>query len=231
MSKSQGAPQETFRAIFDFFDAPAVDIDCGQKCKHLNDGVPICCDTRNAVPIMHASEFSLLRQRSNLWRPFKPRCAATKSIVSELHNSCKAVECRGAQHCERDNRSLSCRTFPFFPYYTNKHELIGLAYHWHFEDRCWVISNLARVTPTFVRQFIAAHEMLFEDDPAEAEVYQQFSATMRRVFSRWRRPFVVIDRNCDYLTILPKGAGIRSIKPEELPVFEAYGNLPSNLTM
>ncbi len=224
MNETKEATPDTFQSIFDFFNAAVVDIDCGQKCKHLNGGTPVCCDTQNAVPIVQVAEWLALKQRTKMWRSFKPRCAVTRDIVANLHSSCKAVECRGAQHCERDNRSLSCRTFPFFPYFTNKDELIGLAYFWHFEDRCWVISNLSQVTPAFVHQFLAAYEILFDADPAEREVAQNFSATMRRVFSRWDRPFAIIDRDGGYLMVQPKGAGIHKIDAEALPRFEPYAD-------
>lgn len=224
MTKPKEATPETYQNIYSFFDASVVDIDCGQKCKHLNGGVPVCCDTQNAVPIVQVAEWNALKQRTSMWRSFEPRCATTQDIVDTLHSSCKAVECRGAQHCERDNRSLSCRTFPFFPYFTNKDELIGLAYYWHFEDRCWVISNLAQVTPKFVQQFIEAYEILFNNDPAERDVLRRFSSTMRRVFSRWNRPFPIVDRNGGYLMIQPKSAGIHKVEANDLPRFEPYAD-------
>jgi hypothetical protein len=136
MSNSKTASAKTFREIYGFFNTPVVDIDCGQMCKHLNNGSPVCCDTSNAIPVVQKSEWKALKQRTDMWRPFKPGNSAAQEIVDGLHDSCKAVECRGAQFCERDNRSLACRTFPFFPYITNKDELIGLSYYWTFEDRC-----------------------------------------------------------------------------------------------
>ncbi len=222
MTRSSGPTQDVFRAIFNFFNAPVVDIDCGQKCAHLNGGSPVCCDTTNAVPIVQKAEFKALKARTDMWRKFKPGCTHTHALVDSLHHTCQAVECRGAMHCERDNRSVSCRTFPFFPYITNKDELIGLGYYWDFEDRCWVISNMARVTPDFVREFLKCAEMLFEADPLERQVYRDFSATMRRVFSRKGRSIFLIDRDGGYLEILPKGAGVKKASPGKLPKFEPF---------
>ena len=81
---------------------------------------------------------------------------------------------------------------------------------------------MARVTPEFVSQFIAAYEILFEADPAERDVARNYSATMRRVFSRWNRPFAVVDRNGGFLEIKPKGAGIEKIDADALPCFEPF---------
>ncbi len=224
MTKNKTASADTFRAIYGFFNAPVVDIDCGQMCKHLNGGSPVCCDTSNAIPIVQKSEWQALKKRTDMWRPYKPDSSAAQEIVDGLHSSCKAIECRGAQFCERDNRSLACRTFPFFPYITNKDELIGLSYYWTFEDRCWVISNLARVTPAFVSEFIKAQELLFDADPGERDVYRQYSATMRRVFSRWKRPIPVINRDGGFSMIRPHGAGIRKIQADALPRFAPYAD-------
>ena len=74
-AKSTGAKPKTFRKIFDFFDAPVVDIDCGQMCKHLNDGSPVCCDTDNAIPIVQKAEWKALKKRTDMWSAYEPRCA------------------------------------------------------------------------------------------------------------------------------------------------------------
>jgi hypothetical protein len=224
VAQAKNERQRVYKKIFDRFRAPVVDLDCGQKCKHLNNGVPICCDTEHAVPIMNKDEYKLLRRRSDLWRAFKPSGPDTQELVDSLGKGCKAVECKGAKFCERDNRSLSCRAFPFFPYITRDDEILGLAYYWTFEDRCWVISNLQAVTSEFVQEFLDAYDRLFAVDPEEREVFRDYSATMRRVFSRWDRPIYVIDANCDFLRVEPHGARVVKASRKELPVFEPYAD-------
>lgn len=220
--KKTGATPDTFRTIFDFYDAPVMHVDCGEKCRAYNDGIPVCCDTRNAVPIMQKSEWRYLRSRSKLWHAFKPYDAATRNIVEGLHSDCKAVECLGPAKCERDNRSLACRAFPFFPYFTKDREILGLSYVWQFEDRCWVIGNMKRVEQSFVDQTLKAFDTLFQDDPAERGVFTDFSASMRRVFSRQRRPIPVIGPKRDYYLVLPKGAGIRKVGVKEFSASTLY---------
>src|SRR5262249_15363385 len=96
---------------------------------------------------------------------------------------------------ERENRSMACRAFPFYPYITRENEFVGLAYYWDFEDSCWVISNLAVVDADFVREFVRAHEMLFEVDRDEFDTFRQQAADMRRVFSRRNRYIPLIGRD------------------------------------
>jgi hypothetical protein len=126
-----------------------------------------------------------------------------------------AVECKGARHCERDNRSLACRAFPFFPYIDRDKKFFGLAYYWDFEDRCWVISNLGAVERGFVDEFTAAFDYLFAQDPEEFDSFREEAITMRRIYSRRRRPIPLIGRDGGWFKELPMGRGIRPARLEE----------------
>src|SRR5262249_55263344 len=119
-----------YEDVYANFQAPVSRFDCGQKCAPHNGGSPVCCSTDHAGPWVDKWEFALLRSRSDLWRAYTPTDAAGREIVRGLHKDCRAVECKGAAHCERDNRSMSCRAFPFFPYMTRDDEIVGLAYFW-----------------------------------------------------------------------------------------------------
>jgi hypothetical protein len=194
--------------------------DCGKHCAPINGGEPVCCDTAHAVPVAHVSEWRLLRDRTDLWRRFKPDDAAGRQIVDELTTHCVAIECKGARFCERENRTLACRSFPFFPYLTRAGEFIGLGYYWDFEDRCWVLSNLGTVEKDFVREFAAAYEALFAVDREEYDNFREHSANMRRVFTRWRRVIPLIGRDGGYLKVMPRTAAIR---PATLDDFRRHG--------
>lgn len=214
--------QQVYADIFDGFGTSIVGIDCGKKCAPLNGGVPVCCDTEHAIPIMSKSEWKVLKGRSDLWHKFKATTPDAKEVVSDLAKSCLAVECKGAMFCERDNRSLACRAFPFFPYIDKDDNLLGLAPYWTFEDRCWVISNMARVRREFVGQFLQSYERLFAADPDERQVFRDYSATMRRVFSRKKRPIYVIRPDMSYLAIAPKGGGAKPVAASKLPAHPPY---------
>lgn len=202
------ATKKDFKKIYDMFSAPiAKKLDCGRICAPLNDGVPVCCSTENAIPIVENEEWDLLKSRTDLWSEFKPFDKESKKIVKELPDSACAVECKGVAFCERDNRSLACRSFPFFPYFTKDGELIGLAYYWTFEDRCWVISNVQVADKKFVTEMIEAYEFLFDQDEEQYEAYYEESATMRRVFSKRNQPIQIVGRDMDYFLVLPKSGG------------------------
>jgi hypothetical protein len=172
------------------------------------------------VPIVDKTELALLQSRSSIWSVYEPIDAAGRAIVADLHKDCLAVECKGARLCERENRSMSCRTFPFFPYFTRAREFVGLAYYWDFEDRCWVMSNLGIVDKQFIDEFVAAHELLFAHDEEEKEGMVDHSAAMRRVFSRWNRIIPLIGRDGAYYAVEPR---THVIRPATLAEFGRHG--------
>ena len=160
-----------FATLYEGFKAPVSRFDCGRKCAPLNGGEPVCCSTQNAVPVVHKVEFDLLKTRTDLWSKFKPYDYSTRQIVDELTHDCMAIECKGARFCERDNRTIACRGFPFYPYLTRQREFVGIGTYWVFEDRCWMMSNLEIVDRKFVEEFIATYEALFIKDHSEFTTY------------------------------------------------------------
>lgn len=219
MTKKIPTPAEYDR-IHRLFQTPIGRKDCGRHCAPLNGGEPVCCTTGHAVPVAHRAEWRLLRERTDLWRRFRPDDAPGRKIVEELTSHCVAIECKGARFCERENRTLACRSFPFFPYLTRAGEFVGLGYYWDFEERCWVLSNLGYVEMDFVREFTAAYEALFAADPEERDNFREHSASMRRVFTRWRRPIPLIGRDGGYFKVMPRSGAIR---PARLESFRRHG--------
>lgn len=217
-----GLKPADFARLYKNFDAPVSRFDCGRKCAPLNGGQPVCCSTQNAVPVADKAEWDLLKSRTDLWHIFKPYDAATRRIKEELPNSCRAIECKGAAHCERDNRTMACRSFPFFPYFNRKKEFIGLSYYWDFEDRCWVISNMQIVDPLFVREFVATFDAIFAKDKDEFDTYVDFSASMRRVFSRWKRRIPMIGRDFSFNWVIPSTGEVKPANPTAYPKLGAY---------
>jgi hypothetical protein len=211
------AKPEDFARIYERFQAPIARFDCGRKCAPLNGGEPVCCSAKNAVPLVLKTEYRLLRSRSDLWHRFKPYDAASRKIVEGLHHTCMAVECKGVAFCERENRTMACRAFPFYPYITRAGEFVGLAYYWDFEHSCWVISNLSIVDPGFVREFVRAHEMMFEVDRDEYETFKLQSASMRRLFSRRKAIIPLIGRDGGFFKVLPKSGRIVPADPKRFP--------------
>lgn len=218
---NQLSPQ-VWDTIYQQFDAPLTHLDCGQYCAPYNYDDPICCNTQHVIPVMYTGEWTLLSQRTHLWHHFQPGDAFERQLVAETGPGHLLAECSGAQFCERENRTLACRAFPFFPYITRQGQFIGLSYYWLYEDRCWIISNLHAVSQTYRQQFITAFEQLFTHMPEERETYRQHSATMRRVFSRQKRRIPLLHRNGQYYTAEPKDSTLHPCSPDTFPTFAPF---------
>src|SRR6266545_982350 len=140
---------EEIRAIYNEFNSPIAEFDCGKKCApHNPSGKPFCCDICHAVPAAYKSEWNYLEHHTNLWHKWRgDECEDTTSkevarIKVDTPKNMILLACLGPSQCQRDFRALSCRQFPYFPYVTSDYRFIGLAYEWEFESKCWVISNL-----------------------------------------------------------------------------------------
>jgi hypothetical protein len=145
-------------------------------------------------------------------------------IVEELTSDCMAIHCKGARHCERDNRTIACRGFPFYPYLTRQKEFVGVGTYWVFEDRCWMMSNLEIVDRKFVEEFIATYEALFVKDKDEFDTYVTFSATARRTYSRWKREIPLLGRRGELLIVTPSTGEIRPGKRKDFPKAEPFNS-------
>jgi hypothetical protein len=216
-----GASPQLYERIYRLFTAPVAAFDCGARCAAHNGGTPVCCSTEAAIPIVDRHEWELLRRRSDLWREFVPPDKATEKELSDLHEDCTAIECKGARFCERDNRSMSCRTFPFFPYITREGDFLGMSVFWTFEDRCWVQSQLQIVNQRFVDEFVAAYEMLFEADRDEFAANRDHSASMRRVFTKRDRPIPLIGRDGRLYKVTPRN---HAVVPARFAEFGRWGH-------
>jgi len=216
---------EYFARLYASFGAPVSKFDCGRKCAPLNGGQPVCCTTSNAIPVVDKAEYRLLKSRTDLWGPYTPNDAPSRKIVGELISACRAIACKGAAYCERDNRTMACRTFPFFPYITSTGAFIGFAYYWDFEDRCWVISNLGIVEREFLQQMTGAMLEQFATDPDEFEVMKSHSASMRRVFSRRNAIIPLLGRPdvaAGTFKVMPYTGEVRPARLSEFKPIGAY---------
>ena len=229
MFKMQESPVEQadanpFAALYLSFQAPIAALDCGDKCAPYNErGVPFCCDTRHAVPTAYAEEWEYLQSATDLWRPWEaddPK--ETARLQAQTPPGQALIACQGASLCQRGFRSITCRAFPFFPYFNKEGEFLGLSYYWDYEDRCWVISNLSVVTAEYRQQFIAAYQALFERYPEERAAFRHHSMMMRRIFGRRHRAIPLLHRNGGAYKITPRTGRMRRAAVESLPKFGPY---------
>jgi hypothetical protein len=158
-----------FSRMYERFQPPITTLDCGKKCAPYNEkGVPFCCDTHHAVPTAYLEEWQYLQTHTDLWHLYQANNPSeTTRLQAQAPTGQVLIACLGASLCQRGYRALTCRAFPFFPYITKGGEFVGLSYYWEYEERCWVISNLKRVTPEYRADFIAAYDEVFETMPQE----------------------------------------------------------------
>jgi hypothetical protein len=166
---------------------PVTEIDCGTLCAPDNDGIPICCDKSRIVPVLYKTEYRVLRARSDLWRPFRPQTKDQRELGEDMRSCDKLCECKGVAHCERDNRSLACRTFPLEPYLDHDGELVGLVWNMDFEGTCPLVMSRHKVRQDYIEQAMAMWRKAFEWAPKEQEFYMGHSQTTRRSFGQKRR--------------------------------------------
>lgn len=214
----------TFSQLYNRFSSPIVPINCGSKCAPYNeDGIPFCCDIRHTIPTAYQAEWEYLRANTDLWQLWKSEDSAlTAELSSETPEGQLLIACRGIEYCQRGYRSISCRSFPFFPYIDSTGEFIGLSYYWEYEDRCWVISNLQKVSSTFIKEFIMTYEYLFATDVHDRENYAHFSAHMRNTFADLKRSIPLLHRNGIAYKMSPRSERLHRYPAESFSKFGLY---------
>jgi hypothetical protein len=202
-------PSLDIRSLYDAFDTPVTEFDCGEKCRSFNpSGKPFCCDICHAVPVGYKEEWDFVKTRTDLWHLWRgDECPSDPTDPADLAEQTPEhlllLACKGPANCQRQYRSTSCRQFPFFPYVTEDFRFIGLAYEWEFEKVCWVISHLETVSETYRKEFIKFYDDIFCIWPDEFESYAALSEDMRTAFSKLHRRIPILHRNGDLYLVSP----------------------------
>ena len=211
------------RALYDHFDAPIAKLDCGKKCApHNPRGIPFCCDICHAVPAAYDSEWMYLRATTDLWHAYRgDECDASNSTQagealsdSALPPGMISLACLGPARCQRPNRILSCRAFPFFPYITSDHRFLGLACEWEFESVCWVINNLGRVSDQYRAEFIRAFDTLIATFDEVFESYEIHSRKLRAHYGSRKKRFPILHRNGNAYLVSPASERMTRVRVE-----------------
>lgn len=97
-----------------------------------------------------------------------------------------------------------------------------MSYHWDYEDRCWVISNLHVITRQFLDEFVETFDSLFEMTPDERDHFAEYSEYMRTEFQRLGRAIPLLHRNGNAYKISPGNERIRRAAIDKMPKFGPY---------
>jgi len=210
--------QQHILHLYKMFNSPLMALDCGEKCSVYNEyHIPFCCDTRHIIPMAYCAEWDYLTQNTELWHLYQPRnIYDKKQFEDKTPEDQVLVECQGHHKCQRPYRTLTCRSFPFFPYIDQQNKFIGLSYYWEYEDRCWVINHLEAITPQFRDEFVSAFDYIFLKSTQEFNNFRYQSIIMRRVFGRKKRAIPLILRNgspkLQFYKITPNNGRMRKVK-------------------
>jgi hypothetical protein len=214
---------QDFACLYHTFRSPITALDCGNRCAPYNQGrAPFCCDTRHAVPTAYRAEWDYLQASTNLWHTWQADKDETRRLKKQTPSGQVLVECLGHTLCQREFRTLTCRAFPFFPYFTRGGDFIGMSYYWDYEQRCWVISNLQAVTAGYRAEFFAAYNGLFERMPQERDNFRHHSMMMRRIFGQRGRAIPLLHRDGHTYKVSPRNGRMRRVPATSLPKFGPF---------
>jgi hypothetical protein len=210
------------------FASPICKIDCGEMCRQFNpSGKPFCCDICVAVPVALKEEWTYLKANTQLWHILRgDECPSDpidkEKMQAETPDYMHLMACKGPAYCERDNRTLSCRQFPFSPYITADDRLIGLTYNWDFEEVCWVISNLGKVSDQYRQEFLDIYDNLLFEHPSEYDSYYWLSEDMREHFIKIDQHIPILHRDGGFYLLDPKTDELTPTDPSVFPKFGPY---------
>lgn len=163
--------------------------DCGKLCAPYNEGVPHCCVADNAVPLLFKAELEYAQQKgSDLWFAWKPKTEEDRELKSTARKDQMFCECKGARFCERDFRSISCRTFPLEPYVDRRGAFVALTFLYDFtlnheqsgEPRCPLVERAQDIRQKFIDASFQFWEKLMLRIPDEYEIYVESSRDLRK---------------------------------------------------
>lgn len=202
-------PAVNFLELYTEFSAPTTPLDCGEMCApHNPNGIPFCCDICHAVPVVYRPEWQYLKANTPLWHTWRgDECpgeeSGKKQLMADTPHHLRLLACLGPAACERNFRAISCRQFPFFPYFTSDYRFIGMTYDWEFNNKCWVISNLDLVTSEYRRQFIRAFDVIFATWLEDMDSYIELSAETREHYAAIHHRIPLLHRNGGAYLISP----------------------------
>jgi hypothetical protein len=183
----QGLSPEQIQEYYSLLNEEITTYDCGTLCAPLNNGVPFCCSVKFAVPLLYKTEFSYLRSKGEMWSEWNPKTKKEKRLLKDLSAAEVYCECKGAANCTRDQRSISCRTYPLEPYINENGEVTGLVFVEDFtvkSDDGNPIHCPLKDRPEDIRQEYIKNALLFWKEllriPAEYNTYVESSRTLRR---------------------------------------------------
>lgn len=173
--------------------------DCASLCKDYYNGIPFCCVSDNAVPILYKAEYEYLRKKTNLWFKWTPKNKDDKELFDYVRDDQIFAECQGIKHCDRRYRSLTCRTFPLEPYIDLRGVFVGLTFMKDFikkDKNTGTKCPLALKSHDIRQEFIDSHFVYWQELMLrltdEYKVYTYSSKSLRRHAKKKNENLIVL---------------------------------------
>jgi len=193
MSAKKQLTENEIIHYFGFLTEEITNFDCGSLCKPENDGIPFCCVTDNAVPLLYSSEFKFLSKSTDMWSRWKPVTKDDRKLQKDTESKESIFcQCKGIAKCERDFRSISCRTFPLEPYIDRRGIFVGLVFMKEFRHGCPLSKKPREIRQEFVDQHFSFWEKLLLRKENERETYTDSSKDLRRDAKKTKKKFPVL---------------------------------------
>ena len=155
-----------------------------------NGGVSYCCTVNHAVPLLYREELQFLQNKGNNWQEWVPRTREEKALVKSTHKDQVFCSCNSSAKCERELRSISCRTFPLEPYLNRHGKLIGLTFIQDFMEknpttgrpRCPLTQIKQDIRQEYIDEAFTFWEKLMERRNEEYRTYLFTSRSHRKEY-------------------------------------------------
>lgn len=173
------------KRFYELLSVPMIDFDCGKLCAPKNGGFPVCCENEDVVPVLFHEEYKYHWKNGRFWKRMPPITKEIKEFIEESEDYYVFAKCPGVAKCDREKRSLNCRTFPLEPYLDKKGEITGLAYADARQVNCPLIGKPMTIfNPDFMRNAITFWGEMFALYPEEKEMYMDESRKRDRRITR-----------------------------------------------
>lgn len=219
-----GNPRIRFESLYEEFDNPIGNFDCGKKCAPYNEGlVPFCCDTRHVVPSGYLPEWQYLKSNTDLWHLWQPEAAEeAEELEQQIPTGQVLIECLGHKLCQRAFRTIACRAFPFFPYIDHNGRFQGISYYVEYREICWVISNLEYVSAAYCQAFFCTYKQIFMYCPDEMDNFSYYSEQLRMKSEKEDSAITILDAQGELFEISPSSGRKQKTTSEDISKFGPY---------
>lgn len=130
--------------------------------------------------MLYREEFEYLSHRTELWHRWKPKTPVDKKMKKEEETKVLIFcECKGIAHCERENRSICCRTFPLEPYIDSDGNFVGLIFMKEFRNKCPLMSRLKDIKQGVIDKHYEFWTLMLAKKTDEFDLYKSTSRGWR----------------------------------------------------